>query len=182
MPRSLLNSASNSSQRLRIFASVSGFMRRPFAPGTATSNRSSWRRIFSMKAKPSSYVIGRFVCANSMTVDVVMNTSSERGCQMSTVATPIMANLIDSAKQNTRDVESRQGQGCDIVASVLWRTGHSHEWYAGAFFTTTSRNFDCGSFAPALCTGDMSITLLTSTGWGSSGLPLARYSASEGRR
>jgi len=181
MPRSLLNSASSSSQISRILASVFGSMRSPVRPGRATSNRSSWRRIFSMKAKPFSYVIGRFVWANAMTLDVVMNTSLESGFRMSIVPPPMMAKRIASAKRIVTVLESRRAQGCGIWVAVLWHAGHVHGWCAVRFFTTTSRNSSCVAFDLWLCKGDLSIRLFSSTGCGSSCSVSTTFSASKGR-
>lgn len=180
-PRSLWNSASSSSHRRRIFASVSGFMRPPFAPGKATLNRSSWRRMRSIKASPSSYVIGRSVWANSMTCGVDINPSLESAFLVPDSASPIMPERSAVAKQIATDMETRGGQGCDISAWLLWQVRNFYRWYSGSNSAARCRTllFDEKPFE--LCKGDLSIRIFSSRSCGV-GEPLTTtFSASGGR-
>lgn len=130
------------------------------------SSRSICLRLRSMNDRHSGAVIVSKFSERRSTLAADMMTSCEDGFRMSGLASPIMPNWIASAKQIATDLESRRGQGCDICAAILWRAGHSKGWCAWTIFATTSRDFDCAVFDLWLCKGDMSIRIVSSTGWG----------------
>jgi hypothetical protein len=87
---------------------------------------------------------------------------SHDGFRISFSAPLIMPQLMTSAKQISRAMESRRGRSCDIYAQFVWHPGHVHQWCIDAKLSTRGRNSSCTNFGLWLCKGDLSITFIFS--------------------
>jgi hypothetical protein len=133
MPRSRLKSASSVSSCRRIFAASSGAIDRLSPRGIATSNRASCRRVRSMKARPSSYVIVLVVSANEITLAAGKMDSHQLGFRKC-VASSILPNPIASAKQISSPAVLPSGLIGTIPIHMIWngfnvgdpKHGHPH--------------------------------------------------------
>jgi hypothetical protein len=148
-PRSLWNLDSRASSCCRIAAAASGAILFPAWCGTASSNLSSWRRVRSMKASPSSYVIVGMFSENLSTFDAGIITSLS-GCFRSQFARQILATWLIAAKR-IKNI-SKHGGGLVVVGQggFVCPGCHTQRWYGLVIFPTTCRRLclrDLGALA-----------------------------------
>jgi len=180
MPRSFLKSASSESSRRRIFAASPGAILCSFARGSATSNRSSCRRVRSTKASPSSYVIVRVGSLNAMTLFADMMASRSDGLREWFLVQLIIAAVVISAKQIETQSNTRRGRGCGIYALRSWLARNFNCWCTGSNSAARYRNRALDEKPFELCKGDLSIRLNFSMDGGSTCFASTTFSALEG--
>jgi hypothetical protein len=93
----------------------------------------------------------------------------------------ILARSTISAKRNDGQNALRCNGGRDISWERLLRVGYVQWWYDRVKFDTKSRNALSAIFDPLHGKGDLSISLTSSTGGGTSAADTTTFSAKPGR-
>jgi len=165
MPSARFRSASTLSHSFRISAASCGSNVLPSSWGRAVSNRSNWRRVRAIKARPSAMVIACSGSEKLITFDDGIRLSESSRLS-------VVLGKTDHAKtecfsqEDSAKLKSRWGRSCDICVPGSLRFGHSERWCIVPILHTKSGKQISGDFSAELCSGDLSIRITCSMGCG----------------